>query len=151
MTLVRWQPTWHRHPFGNLAALEQRVNCLCNETLDSEGEDRIATWTPRVEVAEFDDRYELTAELPGLAAEDVKLELENNVLTISGEKRSETEHKDRSMYVCERNYGSFRRSFQFPSQIEASKINAGFKNGILTVNLPRVEEAKPKQIEIKVN
>jgi len=150
MTLVRWQPTWRRSPFEGIATLQRQMNRLFEDVIPNEGDETIATWAPRVDLTEFDDRYEVTAELPGLTAEDVKLELENNVLTISGEKRSETERKDRSLYVCERNYGAFRRSFQFPSQIDAAKIDAGFKNGILTINLPRVEEAKPKQIEIKV-
>jgi len=150
MTLVRWQPNWHRHSFDGIATLQRQMNRLFEDALPADGEERLPTWSPRVDVTEFEDRYEVTAELPGMVAEDVKLELENTVLSISGEKRSEAERKDRCMYVCERNYGAFRRSFQFPSQIDASKIAAGFKNGILTVTLPRVEEAKPKQIEIKV-
>jgi HSP20 family protein len=151
MTLVRWQPTWHRGPFAGINTLQHQMNRLFEDVFQNDAEDRAVIWSPRVDLTEFDDHYEVTAELPGMTHEEVKLELENNLLTISGEKHTESERKDRNLYVCERNFGSFRRSFQFPSQIEPSKIDAGFKDGILTVSLPKIEEAKPKQIEIKVH
>jgi HSP20 family protein len=126
------------------------MNRLFEDSLSKEGDETTSTWDPRVDVTEFEDKYEVCAELPGMAREDVKVELHDNMVTISGEKRLETERKDRNLYVCERNYGQFRRSFQFPSSLDASKVEAQFRNGVLTVTLPKIEEAKPKQIEVKV-
>jgi HSP20 family protein len=149
MTLVRYEPLWGRHPFNQI---QRRMNRLFEDFLQPEEEEgQIVNWAPRVDVTEHDDRYEVVVELPGLGKEEVKLELHNNILTISGEKKSESEKKERNLFVCERLFGSFRRSFQFPTQINQEKIDADFQNGVLTIKLPKVEEAKPKSIEIKVN
>ena len=151
MTLVRWQPIRHTNPFEGLSMLQRRMNRLFDESFNDESEDRNLSWSPRVDLVELEDRFEVSAELPGLSREDVKVELQENVLTLSGEKQSAVEKKDRNLFVCERNYGQFRRSFQFPNRIDAAKIDASFKDGILTVSLPKVEEAKPKLIDVKIN
>jgi len=151
MTLVRWQPMTARNPFEGFAAFQCRMNRLFDEAFQSETEAGPAVWSPRVDVTEFDDRFEVSAELPGMVAEEVKVELDNNILSLSGEKRAEEERKDRDLYVAERRFGGFRRSFQFPTHLDASKIDASFRNGVLTITLPKVEAAKPKQIEIKVH
>ena len=151
MAIVRWDPFWNRsYPVG-LGSIQHRMNRLFDSFSNSvDDEDRTVVWSPRVEVTEVEDHYEVTAELPGMNREDVKVELNNDVLTISGEKNSMHEKKDRTVHLCERTYGSFSRSFQLPNQIDAGKIVANFKDGILTLSLPKIEEAKPKQIEIKV-
>lgn len=151
MTLVRWQPIRHNNPFEGLSMLQRRMNRLFDETFNDEPEDRNLSWSPRVDLVELEDRFEVSAELPGLTRDDVKVELQENVLTLSGEKQSAVEKKDRNLFICERNYGQFRRSFQFPNRVDASKIDASFKDGILTVSLPKVEEAKPKLIDVKIN
>jgi len=147
MALVRWQPFLGHYPFGSL---QHRFNRMF-DGLSQNDEDRPSyNWSPRVEINEFEDRYELEAELPGLKKENVKIELENNVLTISGEKSVKHEEKESKIHLCERVYGSFMRSFQVTSKIDADNINAVFTDGVLNLVLPKVEEEKPKQIEIKV-
>ncbi len=152
MTLVRWEPIWSRAPWMGLTNLQMRMNHLLGDFFHSDDEPSAVNWTPRVEVSENEGHFEVTAELPGLEREDVKVELQDNVLILSGEKRVEREEKkDHNVYMCERAYGSFKRSFQLPAQVAAKGIKAEFKNGVLAVFLPKVEEARPKQIEVKVN
>jgi len=127
------------------------MNHLFENFFERDEDSPVAKWSPRVEVTELDDHFEVSAELPGMKREDIKVELNDRILTISGEKQTEHEKKDRSIHLCERIYGSFHRSFRLPSQVKADKINAEFKNGVLKLNLPKVEEAKPKQIAIKVD
>jgi len=107
-------------------------------------------WTPVVDIAEHDDDYVVKVELPGINKDDVKITLENNVLTIRGEKKQEKESKKENFHRIERSYGSFQRSFTLPMTVKNDKIDASYKDGILTIALPKAEEAKPKQIEVKV-
>lgn len=106
-------------------------------------------WSPAVDIAEKADKLILTAELPGMQKGDIKIGLQDNVLTIEGEKRAESENGDGNYYRCERVYGKFSRSFTLPGKIDSNAISAEFKDGVLTVTLPKTEDAKPKQIEIK--
>lgn len=108
-------------------------------------------WYPIVDIAERDDAFVIKAELPGVRPEDVKLNMANNVLTMYGEKQQEQEKKDQNYYRIERTYGTFQRSFTFPSTVDADKINASYKDGVLTVTLPKAEQARPKQIPISAN
>jgi len=110
----------------------------------------LSSWTPAVDIAEHDDQYLVKVELPGVNKDEVKLTLENNILTIRGEKKQEKETKKENYHRVERSYGSFQRSFTLPAAVKADKIDASYKDGILTVALPKAEEAKPKQIEVKV-
>jgi HSP20 family protein len=108
-------------------------------------------WSPAVDIREDKDAYFVEVELPGLTKDEVKITMENNILTIQGEKKQEKEEKRRDYHRSERVYGSFQRSFTLPSSVKNDKIEAQYKNGILTVTLPKVEEAKPKAIEVKVS
>lgn len=151
MTLVRWQPFGWRNPRPGMMSLQHQMNHVFDQFFHSEDEDApVSRWMPRVNVADLEDKIELTAELPGLAIDDVKVELHNNLLTISGEKKIEQKREERNLHLCERAYGAFHRSFQLSSQVNADEINAEFANGVLIVTLPKKEEAKPKQIEVKV-
>ncbi len=105
-------------------------------------------WMPSVDIIEDNDNLTLTAELPGVKKEDVKINLNNNILTIEGEKKAAHETKEENTYRNERYYGKFTRSFTLSSEIDADKIKADYKDGILTVNLPKSEKVKPRQIEI---
>jgi HSP20 family protein len=107
-------------------------------------------WMPPVDVLEERDTIRLVAELPGVKPEDVKISLENNVLTLQGEKRREEEQQDDKAYRFERTYGMFERSFTLPATIDANKIVAKFDAGLLTVLLPKIEAAKPRQITVKI-
>ena len=106
---------------------------------------------PAVDIAEKDSTFEITAELPGLEASNVEVKLANGNLTIRGEKKDEKEEKKKDYYLSERHYGVFERSFQVPGTVDADKIAASFKNGVLTVTLPKTVEAQKstKKIEVK--
>jgi HSP20 family protein len=110
----------------------------------------LSYWTPAVDIAEKENEYEVNVELPGVSKDDVKITVESNVLTIRGEKKQEEKTTKNGYRRIERSYGSFQRSFRLPDTINAGKIDAVYKDGVLTVTLPKAEEAKPKQIEVKV-
>jgi HSP20 family protein len=114
---------------------------------------REQTWPtmPAVDVSETDKGYEIKAELPGMEEKNIEVKLADGVLTIKGEKQEEKETKEKDYYVQERSFGSFQRTFQVPDNVDTNKIEANFKNGVLTVNLPKTAEAqKPaKKIEVK--
>ena len=111
--------------------------------------DRERAFVPRVDIKENKTNYKITAELPGMEKDDVKVEVKDRVLTIEGEKKEEKEEKEDNYYRVERSYGSFHRSFSLPEDITEDKIKAAFKNGVLTLTIPRSkEEQKAKQIDI---
>jgi HSP20 family protein len=105
-------------------------------------------WTPSVDISEETDKLVMSVELPGVDKKDVKINLHENVLTIEGQKSKQTEEQKDKYYRCERSYGRFSRSFTLPTKVVAEKIDASYKDGILTVVLPKVEEAQPRQIQI---
>lgn len=106
-------------------------------------------WLPAVDVEETTDSLVFTCELPGMSKEDVNITLENNVLTVSGERKFEDEERQRNFHRLERAYGAFSRSFTLPSNVKSDQVNASFKDGVLTISVPKVEEAKPRQIQIR--
>jgi HSP20 family protein len=107
-------------------------------------------WTPRVNVEENNEAFELTAEVPGIEKKDITVEVKDRTLTIHGEKKLEEEKKDKNYHVCERCYGEFTRTFTLPDNVEADKIEAEYQNGILKLTIPKKEEAKPKEIKVAV-
>ena len=111
----------------------------------------LTTWTPLCDIYETDKEIVLKVELPDVKKEDVSVLLENNVLTLRGERRFEENTERENYHRVERHYGEFMRSFSLPMFVDATKIDAGFKEGVLTVTLPKHEEAKPKHINVKVN
>ena len=115
------------------------------------GEGFFGAATPRVDVSETDDAYEVVAELPGLEEKDVDVLLDRNMLTLKGEKRAEREQRDKNYYLAERSFGSFRRAIPLPVEIDQNKVEANFKNGVLTVRLPKAEQARSqaKRIEVR--
>jgi HSP20 family protein len=113
-------------------------------------EDGVWDWTPAVDVTELEDRYELHAEVPGISEKDVHVSVTDNVLTLRGEKKHEKEEKNSRYHRVERSYGGFQRSFTLPSNLKADEIKATFKNGILTIAIPKSEKVKPKEIPITV-
>ena len=108
-------------------------------------------WAPLVDIYEREGNIELKAELPGVDSKDVDVRVENNVLTLRGERRIDKEVKRESYHRVERAYGSFSRSFTLPSMVDTERIKAEFKEGVLHLTLPKKEEAKPRQISIKVS
>jgi HSP20 family protein len=132
--------------------LQNRLNRLVDFPLAPFVEETLplTTWVPPCDIYETEKEIVLKAELPGLKKEDVFVSIENNVLTIRGERKFEEEIKRENFHRVERSYGEFLRSFTLPTFIDANKILAEFKDGLLMVFLPKREEAKPKQIEVKV-
>ena len=148
-TLARWEPVREMEDFQN------RLSTLFGRPLrrtNGHGREEItlADWTPLADITEDEKEYLIKAELPELKREDVKVTVENGVLTISGERKFEKEEKRKKYHRVERGYGSFMRSFALPDDADGTKVKAEFKNGILTVHLPKNEKAKPKQIEVNV-
>jgi HSP20 family protein len=148
MNIVRFDP------FREMAALQDRVNRAFGD-LNRRFDDDLTvrgTWTPSVDIYESENHsLVLKAELPDVAKEDIDLRVENNTLTISGTKKMDKEVKEEQYHRIERAYGSFSRTFTLPPTVDAGKIGAEFKNGVLTVTLPLREEAKPRQIQVAVN
>ena len=112
-----------------------------------------SNWLPTIDMEEGKNEFHISAELPGLDEKSINVSLENNILTISGEKKEEKEEKSKDMkyYHTERHYGSFSRSIAFPEEVHADKISAKFKNGVLSIKIPKDENAEKKRISIKVN
>ena len=105
-------------------------------------------WTPAVEVFDKDDRLVVKAEIPGMKEEDIDVSVEDNTLTIRGERKAETEVKEEDYYCCERSYGTFFRSMSLPSKVDAEKIEANYEDGVLEVTLPKASEVQSKKVKV---
>jgi len=155
MSLVRWNAARGLAPFpAGVINMQREMNRMFDNFFRGdtpEGEMfGSSLWAPAVDVAEREDGYEVNVELPGVDKDDVKITVQDNVLTIRGEKKQEKESKDSDYRRVERSYGSFQRSFALPTSVRHDKVDASYKDGILTIALPKADEAKPKQIEVKV-
>ena len=145
MTLVRFQPFGRCAPHHGMRHMHMNRLFNINEDENKTG----VAWQPRINVIDLEDKYEISAELPGMNRDDVKIELNNNILILSGEKKEDHEIKDRSFYRRERSYGRFQRSFRLSPEVEADNIEAKFDSGILTLSLPKSEKTVAKKIEIQ--
>ncbi len=153
MSLIRWKPSRDLASFpSDMVSLQREMNRVFDSFFNGVDEPGLlnGTWAPAVDVAEGEDSYTVKMELPGVKKDDVKITLESNILTIRGEKKAESEVKEKNYHRTERSYGSFQRSFTLPTTVKNDRIDAVYKDGILTVTLPKAEEAKPRQIEVKV-
>jgi HSP20 family protein len=112
--------------------------------------DELTAWSPSVDIAERENDCVVKVELPGVSKDDVRITLQDNTLTIRGEKKQEKESKESNYHRVERSYGSFQRTFTLPTAVRADKVDASYKDGILSITLPKAEEAKAKQIEVRV-
>lgn len=148
--LSHWDPVRELDEFQNrLASLFGRTTVPA-KTETNEWLTR-AEWAPLVDIVEDDKEYLIKAELPEVDKNDVKVTLERGVLTISGERKAEKEEKGKKYHRIERSYGSFVRSFTLPDDADANRVTADFKNGVLHVRVQKAEEAKPRQIDVKIN
>ncbi|MDH4184737.1 MAG: Hsp20/alpha crystallin family protein [Nitrospinota bacterium] len=125
-----------------------RFHSMLNDLWNEEGLARRENWIPPMDVSETDKEYKVRLEAPGMKKEEIKVELENGVLTISGEKTVKEEHKDEKLYRVERRYGGFTRSLRF-TDIDPDKVSASYENGVLEVTVTKTEQAKPKKIDIR--
>jgi HSP20 family protein len=147
MTLVRWDP------FRELEDMSERLNRVFSRpTLRNTGKENltVADWMPTVDISENESEYLIKAELPEVRKEDVKVTVENGVLTLQGERRQEKEEKGRRFHRVERSYGSFVRSFTLPESVDEGGVKAEYKDGVLALHLPKSEKVKPKAIDVKV-
>ena len=146
MELIPWRP------FGEISSFRGEMDKLWDRFVN--GRPLVKTfkeeWLPSVDISETKDKVLIKAELPGLEAKDVNVSISGDLLTIRGEKKKEEEEKDEHHYFVERYSGSFQRSFRFPVNVQADKVEAAFDKGVLKVTLPKVEEAKKKEIEVKI-
>lgn len=147
MSLTLWEPFREMDEFFNrLAPL--RGSRRWGEL---SGAERQLNWSPSADISETESEYRIKAELPGVGKEDVKVAVENGVITLSGERRQEKEDKSEKFHRVERFYGSFVRSFALPDNADAQHIKAESKDGTLLISIPKLVSAKPKQIEVKVD
>ena len=151
-TVTRWNPfkeleNLQNSLHGSLFGLAPSSQCTPSPTNTSV---TVPEWSPLVDIAEDEKEYSIKVELPGVDKKDVSVRVESGVLYIAGERRQENEVKDRKLHRVERYYGNFERSFRIPQDANAAQIDAAYKDGVLTVSLAKAEEAKPKQIDIKV-
>src|SRR5579872_5446794 len=143
MPIVRWEP------FRDLVTTQDRFNRLFNETFSQVfGDEGTAskTWLPPVDIIEQENSLVLKAELPGIDPNDIEIRVEDNTLHMKGERKFEKDIKEENLHRVERSYGAFSRTFALPSSIDADKVQAEYKDGILTLTMPKREEAKPKTI-----
>ena len=146
MDLIHWRP------FREVSRLRNEMDRLWDDYF---GPGRRAlrpleeAWLPLVDVSETGDKITVKAEIPGMEAKDIEISMVGDTLTLKGEKKAEREEMEENYHMVERSYGSFSRTMKLPSTVDADKVEATYKNGVLTVVLPKREETKPRQIEVK--
>jgi HSP20 family protein len=146
MTIVRWDP------FRELTTIQDRMNRIFGDSYRVADDDvmRRGTWVPPVDI--FDTGNQeliIKADLPDMSKDDIEITVENGSLTLKGEKKMDADIKDEHCRRIERSYGTFTRTFSLPPTVDAAKVSADYKNGVLTIKLPVREEAKPKQIQVQ--
>jgi HSP20 family protein len=153
--LTRWNPfrTVGWDPFKDLEEFEQRLASTMGRSMTkSNGEEGMTPvdWAPLVDISEDEKEFVLKAELPGLKREEVKVTVEEGVMTISGERKAEKEEKTRKYHRIERSYGRFERTFALPEKADPAKVTAEFKEGVLQVHLPKTEKSTAQAVEVKI-
>lgn len=159
MAITRWEP-FGRNAIARMGfeRMKQHLDRLFNDFYRTESEDVVQSspkdpsdWMPFADISEDGDQYRIQLEAPGMEKKDIKVSLQNDTLTISGEKKLEREKKDRTYHLIERTHGQFSRSFTLPARVDEKKIKAEFKNGVLDIILPKAPGAKAREIEIALN
>jgi HSP20 family protein len=146
MALVRWEPV------RELSSLQNDMNRLFNTFFDTPtaGNRSVRRWVPAMDLVETEDHFVLRADLPGLTEQDVHIDVEADVLTVSGERKSEHEDKREGYVRVERSYGAFRRSLTLPEGVDAEAVTASFDRGVLEIRIPKPEQRKPRRVAIQV-
>jgi HSP20 family protein len=147
MTLIRWEPA------RELQSIQSEMNRLFNTFFEPSAAGNgtvMRRWSPAMDLVETDEHFVLRADLPGVSEGDVKIELDDNVLTISGERKAAHEERKEGFYRVERAYGSFSRTLTLPEGVDAEGISANFDRGVLEVRVPKPEQRKPRKVEISV-
>jgi len=145
MAIIRWDP------FRDMVTLREKMNRLFEDSLAQKGEDKdmiSSNWAPAVDIYETANELVLTAEVPGIEEKDIEIKVEDNTLSLKGERKFEKETKEENFHRIERSYGSFFRAFSLPNSIDADKIQAEHENGVLRIVMPKRQELKPKTVKI---
>jgi HSP20 family protein len=153
--LTRWEPITRWNPWKEIEEMEKRLSTVLGRIPIAGGGEKkeaitVAEWSPLVDITEDDKEYVIKAEIPEMKKEDIKVNVHEDVLTISGERKYEKEEKGKKYHRVERAYGSFVRSFTLPEDADGSKVSAEYKDGLLKVHVPKSEKATPKSIEVKI-
>ncbi|MHB8053881.1 MAG: Hsp20/alpha crystallin family protein [Candidatus Aminicenantales bacterium] len=145
MAIIRWDP------FRDVVTLREKMNRLFEDSLAQKGEDKdlmTSNWAPAVDIYETANELVLTAEVPGIEEKDIEIKVEDNTLTLKGERKFEKETKEENFHRIERSYGSFFRAFSLPNSVDPDRIQAEHDNGVLRVIMPKRQELKPKTVKI---
>jgi HSP20 family protein len=142
--LSKWEP------FRDLLSLRTDMDRLFKSFFADYPEDRDGFWAPVIDIEENGSNLVVKAELPGMKKEDIKVAVRDNILTVSGERSHENETKNKTFHRIERSYGKFSRVITLPADVDSNKVKASYKDGILSITLPKPESAKPKQIDVEI-
>lgn len=156
MTLTRWSRpgVGYWNPFRQLNSLREEIDRLFESPLaelTSGSQQLLSGWLPAVDIHEDNDNFYVQAELPGMSKEDIDISLHDGTLTLCGERKENKRRENDEVLRSERFLGRFQRTFSLPAPVSADKVKASYTDGVLTITLPKAEEAKPKQIEVKVS
>ena len=142
--MSRWEP------FRDMLSLRSDMDRLFSSLFGGLTEEREGFWAPIVDIEEDSDNITVKAEIPGMKREDIKVSVQGNRLTITGERKQESETKSKTFHRVERSYGKFSRMITLPADVEADKVKASYRDGILNINLPKPEAIKPKHIDVEI-
>jgi HSP20 family protein len=152
-TMTRWDPFQDlrdaQEEMAQMAQMSPRLAHALGLHGQQQGSDRATAWAPALDISERKDAYLVTVELPGVEAEDLDITLEDGLLTIQGERQFAHDSSEQQFHRVERRYGAFRRAITLPAQVQAEQIQASFDNGVLQIVVPKMEEAKPKRIQVR--
>jgi HSP20 family protein len=145
MAIIRWDP------FRDMVTLREKMNRLFEDVFTGRGEDKelaASTWAPAVDIYETENELIMTAEVPGIEEKDIEIKIEDNTLSLRGERKFEKETKEENYHRIERSYGSFYRAFTLPNSIDPDRIQAEYENGVLKISMPKRQELKPRKVKI---
>jgi len=145
MAIIRWDP------FRDMVTLREKMNRLFEDVFTGRSEDKelsASTWAPAVDIFETENELIMTAEVPGIDEKDIEIKIEDNTLSLKGERKFEKETKEENFHRIERSYGSFYRAFTLPNSIDPEKIQAEHENGVLKITMPKRQERKPRKVKI---
>ena len=150
-TLTRFVP--FRSPLADMTVLQNRLNSIFNDFARPEGEQEslaMGNFIPPVDVYEDAQQLVLKLEVPGIRQENLDVQVENQTLTVKGERKFEKDEKEENFHRIERRYGTFTRTFTLPQTVDAGAVKAGYEHGVLTISMPKKEAAKPKQVKVEI-
>ncbi|MDH4212243.1 MAG: Hsp20/alpha crystallin family protein [candidate division WOR-3 bacterium] len=142
--ISRWEP------FRDMLSLRADMDRLFSSLFGGAYEEREGLWAPIVDIEEDNDSIMVKAEIPGMSKEDIRVSVQSNILTITGERKRESETKNKTFHRIERTYGKFSRMITLPTDVDSDKVKANYKDGILSITLPKPEAVKPKHIDVEI-